>query len=300
MGTALLPFGSKDYLAGSMMNFLNATNASGYVEGALLPSGGTGTIYHAKPVIIQGAWVADQNSGGAGGFAAYKQQMQDLLSYWETRRDNATGLYVWYDQLESGEDNLVLSTCHSKRSPCWDEKYHALAIASPDLMTFMFREWTGKVLGPSLTPPRPCSVAFRFTDLSPSRSASLRQVRDQMGRRGGGGGRRGARCRGPGGGHGGGGGGHGAARHGGGRGSQGRRNQGLDEHPPVERGAGFLPGQCAPPARFQPSVPTLGQGQAAEHSDWHPVSSAVSAHGLHCAPCTHKRLQPQHHTHIHT
>jgi hypothetical protein len=161
MGTALLPFGSKDYLAGSMMNFLNATNASGYVEGALLPSGGTGTIYHAKPVIIQGAWVADQNSGGAGGFAAYKQQMQDLLSYWETRRDNATGLYVWYDQLESGEDNLVLSTCHSKRSPCWDEKYHALAIASPDLMTFMFREWTGKVLGPSLAPPRPCSVAFQ-------------------------------------------------------------------------------------------------------------------------------------------
>jgi len=50
--------------------------------------------------------------------------------------------YVWYDQLESGQDNLVLSTCPSSRSPeCWNETLHAKAISSVDLMSFLYREF---------------------------------------------------------------------------------------------------------------------------------------------------------------
>ena len=46
-------------------------------------------------------------------------------------------------QLESGQDNLVLSTCPSVRSPdCWNETLHANAIASADVMAFLYREFT--------------------------------------------------------------------------------------------------------------------------------------------------------------
>ena len=109
--------------------------------------------------------------------------MRAQLDYWiRERRDNRTGLYVWYDQvrivnqsfmvavfkhtvnllfvlvflcvcckppngicikLESGQDNLVLSTCPSVRSPdCWNETLHANAIASADVMAFLYREFT--------------------------------------------------------------------------------------------------------------------------------------------------------------
>jgi alpha,alpha-trehalase len=141
MGVAMLEFGSAPYLEGSMKNFLDHTNSSGYVEGCLLPTGGTGTIYHVKPVVIQGAWIAAKNTGNVADFKPYRAQMEALLGYWDrTRRDDATGLYVWFDQLESGEDNLVISTCHSVRSPCWDPAIHSLVIAAPDLMTFLYRE----------------------------------------------------------------------------------------------------------------------------------------------------------------
>ena len=49
---------------------------------------------------------------------------------------------MWFDQLESGQDNLVLSTCPSDRSPeCWNATLHAKAIASADVMTFLYREF---------------------------------------------------------------------------------------------------------------------------------------------------------------
>jgi neutral trehalase len=141
MGVAMLEFGSAPYLEGSMKNFLDHTNSTGDVEGCLIPAGGTGTIYHAKPVVIQGAWIGAKNTGNVADFKPYKAQMEALLDYWDrTRRDEATGLYVWFDQLESGEDNLPISTCHSVRSPCWDPAIHSLVIAAPDLMTFLYRE----------------------------------------------------------------------------------------------------------------------------------------------------------------
>lgn len=68
--------------------------------------------------------------------------MSDLLKYWKTdRKDNETGLYVWYNQLESGDDNLVISTCPSSYSPCWNATIHEKAIASSDVMTFLYREF---------------------------------------------------------------------------------------------------------------------------------------------------------------
>merc|ERR1712048_1175658 len=97
-------------------------------------TGPTGAIQHAKPVIIQGAWLAYKNSMKSNKsrdkedpsllaqFKQYAPQMEALLAYWgrPPRLDNTTGLRMWYDQMESGSDNLVTSTCPSKYSPwCW-------------------------------------------------------------------------------------------------------------------------------------------------------------------------------------
>ena len=42
---------------GSMLNFLDKVDLeTGEVQGCLKPSGATGSIYHAKPVIIQGEY----------------------------------------------------------------------------------------------------------------------------------------------------------------------------------------------------------------------------------------------------
>ena len=62
-GTALLELGSAPYLAGSMKNFLSGVDLStGMVKGCLTPDGATPTIYHAKPVLIQGAWIGAKHS----------------------------------------------------------------------------------------------------------------------------------------------------------------------------------------------------------------------------------------------
>lgn len=54
MGVALDEYGSRPYLAGTMKNFLDHTNTTtGEVQGCLTPTGSTGIIYHAKPVIVQ-------------------------------------------------------------------------------------------------------------------------------------------------------------------------------------------------------------------------------------------------------
>ena len=54
LGIATLGEGSAPYLVGSMMNFLSHTDVKdGEVSGCLTPSGGTPTVYHAKPIVIQ-------------------------------------------------------------------------------------------------------------------------------------------------------------------------------------------------------------------------------------------------------
>ena len=69
--------------------------------------------------------------------------------YWrsDVRTDSGSGLPKWYNQLESGQDNLVLSTCASDRSPeCWDPKLHELVLVSADLATFLYREFQAYAL----------------------------------------------------------------------------------------------------------------------------------------------------------
>ena len=64
-GAALLELGSAPYLAGSMKNFLSGVDLStGMVKGCLTPDGATPTIYHAKPVLIQGTWIGAKHSKG--------------------------------------------------------------------------------------------------------------------------------------------------------------------------------------------------------------------------------------------
>ncbi len=98
----------------------NVTDGS--VPGCLTPDGSSQTIYHAKPVVIQGAWLAAKATGNVSQFLPFASAMKALLGYWDrTRLDPSTGLYTWHDQMESGADNLPLSECPSAYSPsCWN------------------------------------------------------------------------------------------------------------------------------------------------------------------------------------
>ena len=69
--------------------------------------------------------------------------MRALLLYWNssTRLHAPTGLHTWHDQLETGADNLVFSLCPSQFSPeCWSAS-QAFTLSSPDLMTWLVREY---------------------------------------------------------------------------------------------------------------------------------------------------------------
>ena len=69
--------------------------------------------------------------------------MRALLAYWRQhpRCDASTGLYVWYDQMESGADDLVYSDVPSKHTPGWTVDEHGLRVAAPDLQVLMHREF---------------------------------------------------------------------------------------------------------------------------------------------------------------
>ena len=78
-GIALLQYGSAPYLAGSMKNFFSQVNLTdGTVKGCLTPEGASQTIYHAKPVLIQGALVAAKHTKN---FDQYKVSFICMTEY---------------------------------------------------------------------------------------------------------------------------------------------------------------------------------------------------------------------------
>jgi hypothetical protein len=150
LGVATLEFGSLPYFIGSMQNFAAAINlTTGEVKGCLTPDGATPTLYHAKPILVQGGLLAGRAAGNLSLFAGYDAAYAAVLAYWDgpQRYDPGTGLRFWHDQLESGCDNLVLSQCPSDLSPeCWVESADAFTLAAPDLQTFVYREWAAYAL----------------------------------------------------------------------------------------------------------------------------------------------------------
>jgi hypothetical protein len=139
-------FNASSYFIGSMSNFLSKTNiTTGEVKGCLTPQGDSPTLFHAKPILIQGAYLAAKyDNGNYSFFKQFQAQMQSLLTYWDnstSRIDPKTGLHRWHDQLESGADNLVLSVCPSPYSTwCWIESIDAFTLSAPDLELFIARE----------------------------------------------------------------------------------------------------------------------------------------------------------------
>jgi hypothetical protein len=144
MGVALERYGGPPYFKGTFLNFLHFTNLStGELPGCLTPAGPSKTLYHAKPLVIQGALLAARQTGDFASFAAYGDAMRALLRYWNstTRLDAVSGLHTWHDQLETGADNLVLSECPSQYSPeCWSAS-QAYTLSSPDVMVWLAREY---------------------------------------------------------------------------------------------------------------------------------------------------------------
>ena len=78
----------------------------------------------------------------------HRDAMERLLTYWHTgpRLDPVTGLHVWYDQMESGADDLVYSPVASAHTPGWTVEEHGYSLASPDLQTFLWMEHTAMAL----------------------------------------------------------------------------------------------------------------------------------------------------------
>jgi hypothetical protein len=61
-------------------------------------------LVHAKPILIQGAWLAAAAEGGRpADFQRFKPSMEALLAFWDRGRrvDRSTGLRTWHDQMES-------------------------------------------------------------------------------------------------------------------------------------------------------------------------------------------------------
>jgi alpha,alpha-trehalase len=145
LGIALRDYGVTPYFIGTFMNFLAAVNLTdGEVPGCMTPSGASPALYHAKPILIQAAYLAAKQKGDLTIFSEFAPQMRAVLMYWNssTRLDAATGLHMWHDQLESGADNLVYSECPSQYSPeCWSDS-QAFTLSSPDIMVWMIREYT--------------------------------------------------------------------------------------------------------------------------------------------------------------
>ena len=145
LGVALRNYGAIPYFIGSFKSFLSATNLStGELPGCVTPKGPSATLYHAKPLIIQAAYLAAKQDGSNfAQFSVYGDAMRALLRYWNssTRLDSTTGLHMWHDQLESGADNNVMSECPSPYSPeCWTPS-QAYTLASPDIMVWLVREY---------------------------------------------------------------------------------------------------------------------------------------------------------------
>ena len=139
-GIACLGEGSAPYLAGSVRNFLEAARADGAVPGCLTPAGPSPTLRQAKPVLVWGALAAARHVGDWAAWRPHAAAMRATLRFWETRRDAATGLYVWHDTMESGADDLPYYAPASAHTPGWDEARDAGACAPPDLQTFLVRE----------------------------------------------------------------------------------------------------------------------------------------------------------------
>lgn len=142
-GVGSAAYGGAEHFAGSMRCFLDAVDlATGALPGCLTPSGPSPTLYHAKPIIVQGALLAARAVGGDyERFRSARPAMEALLAYWDARRlDARTGLYVWRDQMESGADDLPYSAVPSGHTPGWSEAEHGMRLASPDVQVFVVRE----------------------------------------------------------------------------------------------------------------------------------------------------------------
>ena len=120
LGTATLTWGGGAYLAGSMKNFFAATNlSSGAVTGCLtktLPtvcsssSSFHDALVHAKPILIQGAWLAASAADGdPASFEEFAPKMEALLEFWHRGRRT--------DQRTTGESCLEQKAKTTKHLP---------------------------------------------------------------------------------------------------------------------------------------------------------------------------------------
>lgn len=98
-GVSLINIGSYSYLQDSILNFFEKTDANGSVPSCLYPiSDKSNRTAHAKPILIQTAYLLSKRGNTAKMWNVYKNKMQSLLDYWHDNRREENGLYTWYDK----------------------------------------------------------------------------------------------------------------------------------------------------------------------------------------------------------
>lgn len=93
-------------LKSAMRNFLNFTTPEGYTPRTLSPEKFWDFPDQMKPFLVQGCYLSAKATGDFSWLEGENYgKLKAFLSYYETKRMGAHGLYMWRSSLESGADN---------------------------------------------------------------------------------------------------------------------------------------------------------------------------------------------------
>ncbi|MCX6245412.1 MAG: trehalase family glycosidase [Bacteroidetes bacterium] len=123
------------YLKGWVMNFVNSTDAKGYVPGCITIKGPRPIFgkFAMKPFLSQGAYFASVYGGSFTWITPVYEKLKKVIEYREqTQFDSKYGLFFWDIAIQSGADNNpALTNDSNDRS----------AILAADINTFQLREY---------------------------------------------------------------------------------------------------------------------------------------------------------------
>jgi putative isomerase len=139
MGVALSYDGVGQPVADSVKDFLEFVDANagdrGYTPREIAPDGLWALPEMCKPFLAQAAWRASRTMGTAEWLRPYYTRLAHTLDYWENTRRSPSGLFRWFNGVESGVDN----------NPAVSDS-PADATEGVDLQCYLYREYSAMAL----------------------------------------------------------------------------------------------------------------------------------------------------------
>lgn len=130
IGAALLDQGGATYLRGSVLNFLAFVGENGHTPRVIPPRGPSPMPDQCKPFLAQAALLAATALGEWEWLGPVWERLVSALRYWERKRRQRDGLFVWHNGIESGVDN---------NPAVWGRP--ALTAEGVDLASYLHREY---------------------------------------------------------------------------------------------------------------------------------------------------------------